>query len=96
MLKRLYGAVACDPVFANLPDHFKKIFSRYFINWSPVTPVEITNTLSRLTSLRSIPNYYLRNFTISMARDAIRMQFNCDGTHIVSSEDYRRFIEENI
>jgi CRP-like cAMP-binding protein len=96
MLKRLYGAVARDPVFRDLPDHFRKIFSRYFKDWKPVTPGEITNTISRLTSLRSIPNYYLRNFTISMARDTIRMQFNCDGTHIVSAEDYQRFIEENL
>lgn len=96
MLKRLYGAVAGDPIFGKLPDHFKKIFSSYFKNWKPVTQGEIANTISRLTSLRSIPNYYLRNFTISMARDAIRMQFNCDGTHIVSAEDYQRFIEENL
>ncbi len=96
MLKRLYGAVAADPVFDAIPDHFKKIFNSYFDSWKPVTPDEIGNTISRLTSLRSIPNYYLRNFTISMARDAIRMQFNCDGTHIVSAEDYQRFIEENL
>ncbi len=96
MLKRLYGAVAVDPVFRDLHDHFKKIFNSYFNNWRPVSPAEITNTISRLTSLRSIPNYYLRNFTMSMARDAIRMQFNCDGTHIVSAEDYQRFIEENL
>ncbi len=96
MLRRLYGAVAADPVFRDLPDHFKKIFGSYFNNWKPVTRGEITNTISQLTTLRSIPNYYLRNFTISMARDAIRMQFNCDGTHIVSAEDYQRFIEENL
>ncbi len=96
MLKRLYKAVAADPVFQNLPDHFRKVFSSYYSDWNPVTPAEISNTISRLGSLRSIPNYYLRNFTISMARDAIRMQFNCDGTHIVSAEDYQRFIEENL
>jgi len=96
MLKRIYGAITGDPVFEGLPDHFKKIFRRYYENWNPITPGEITNTISRLTSLRSIPNYYLRNITISMTRDAIRMQFNCDGTHIVSAEDYQRFLEENL
>ncbi len=94
MLKRIYGAVASDSVFEGLPDYFKKIFKRYYENWQPVTPTEITNTLSRLADLRSIPNYYLRNFTISMARDAIHMQFNCDGTHIVSAEDYQHFIDQ--
>jgi hypothetical protein len=88
MLRRLYEAVAFDPVFRGLPDHFKKIFSGYFKKWNPVTPEEIVKTISQLASLRSIPNHYLRNFTISMARDTIRMSFNCDGTHIVSSKDY--------
>jgi CRP-like cAMP-binding protein len=96
MLKRLYRAIAGDPLFDSLPEHFKKIFSSYYENWKPVTPEEITNTISQLTALRSIPNYYLRNFTMSVTRDAIRMQFNCDGTHIVSAEDYQRFLEENV
>ncbi len=96
MLRRLYEAVAADPIFMGLPDHFKKIFSGYFKNWQSVTPAEIVKTISQLASLRSIPNYYLRNITIGIARDTIRMQFNCDGTHIVSAEDYQRFIEENL
>jgi CRP-like cAMP-binding protein len=96
ILKRLYKAIAADQVYNSLPDHFKNIFSRQFENWNPLAPADITNTLSRLTDLRSIPNYYLRNFTINMARNAIQMQFNCDGTHIVSAKDYQRFIEENL
>jgi hypothetical protein len=31
-----------------------------------------------------------------MTRDAIRMQFNCDGTHIVSAEDYQQFLQDNL
>ncbi|MEJ2684128.1 MAG: cyclic nucleotide-binding domain-containing protein [Candidatus Sulfobium sp.] len=96
MLGRIYQAIAGDPVFGGLPGHFRKIFSSYYENWKPVTPEEITNTISQLTALRSIPNYYLRNFTMNVTRDAIRMQFNCDGTHIVSAEDYQRFLEENL
>ncbi len=96
MLRRIYRAIAGDRIFGRLPDHFKKIFSLYYENWKPVMPEEVTNTISRLTALRNIPNYYLRNFTMSVTRDAIRMQFNCDGTHIVSAEDYQRFIEENL
>jgi hypothetical protein len=96
MLRRQYKAIAADGVFNGLPHHFKYIFNSLFNNWNPLTPADVTNTLSRLTDLRSIPNYYLRNFTINMARDAIQMQFNCDGTHIVSAKDYQRFIEENL
>lgn len=96
MIKRLYAAIAGDPCFAGLPDHLKHIFSDCYDSWEPVAPAEISNTLSRLTTLRTIPNFYLRNFAISLTRDAIRMQFNCDGTHIVTSEDYPRFLEENL
>lgn len=96
MLKRLYGTVAGDPVFRGLPPHFKKLWKRYYGNWKPISAADITNTLSRLGDLRSLPNYFLRNFTIGMTHDAIRMQFNCDGTHIVSAEDYQQFIDETV
>jgi len=29
-------------------------------------------------------------------QDMIRMQFNCDGTQIISAENYQKFIEENM
>lgn len=96
MLKRLYAAIASDPVFRGLEDGFKKIWSHYYEIWRPLPPGEITNTLSQLATLRSIPNYYLRNITLGITHDAIRMQFNCDGTHVVSIEDYQRFIQENL
>lgn len=96
MIRRLYAVIVEDPCFAGLPDHLKHIFSDCYDSWEPVAPAEIANTLSRLTTLRAIPNFYLRNFAISLTRDAIRMQFNCDGTHIVSAEDYPRFLEENL
>ncbi len=94
MIRHLYGAVCNAPVFESLPLHFRKIFGSYYENWKPVAPAEIAHAISKLSSLRGIPNYYLRNFAINTVQDAIRMQFNCDGTHIVSAEDYRRFIEE--
>jgi len=96
MVKRLYAAIAKDPCFAGLPDHSKHIFNDRFHSWEPVAQAEISNILSRLSALRNIPNFYLRNFAISLTRDAIRMQFNCDGTHFVSAEDYPHFLEENL
>jgi CRP-like cAMP-binding protein len=96
MIKNLYGVVGGAPIFERLPAHVRKIFGNYYGNWEPVTPDDIANAIAKLSSLRSIPNYYLRHFTISTVQDAIRMQFNCDGTHIVSTEDYLRFIEENL
>lgn len=96
LIRHLYRAVAHAPVFPGLPDRFKKIFNGYYEKWKPVASEDIANTVSRLTSLRNIPNYYLRNFTMSTIQDVIRMQFNCDGTQIVSAEDYQRVIEEMI
>ncbi|GMR08892.1 MAG: hypothetical protein BMS9Abin26_1901 [Gammaproteobacteria bacterium] len=96
MVKRIYSTIADDSNFAALPAHFKKIFCDCYDHWEPMPASVISSTISRLTSLRDIPDFYLRNITISIARDAIRMQFNCDGTHIVSAEDYERFIEENL
>ena len=43
-----------------------------------------------------LPDFYLRNITICVAQDLIRMQFNCDGTQIISAENYQKFIEQNI
>ena len=78
------------------PGYFRKTFGCYCRDWQPVAREDIAETIGKLSLLRSIPNYYLRNFAINTVQDAIRMQFNCDGTHIVSSEDYQRFIVENL
>jgi CRP-like cAMP-binding protein len=96
LIRRLYDVIAADQRFTGLPDHFRKICTAFYGNWEALTPDEIRTALSRLSMLRNIPNFYLRNFTISVALDAIRLQFNCDGTHIVSAADYERFVEENV
>jgi CRP-like cAMP-binding protein len=96
VIRYVYRAVADAPAFVGLPERFKKIFTGHYGKWEPVAPEDIANTVSRLTSLRNIPNYYLRNFTMSTIQDIIRMQFNCDGTQIVSAEDYQRVIREMI
>ncbi len=96
LVKNIYRTVKESKNFAALPPHLKNIFSNYYKNWEPISTEDIQKTVSELDTLRAIPDFYLRNFTISMTRDAIRMQFNCDGTHIVSAEDYERFLEENV
>ena len=96
MIRRLHETIQNDREFDHAPEHLKKIHRETRARWQPVTPEEIHKTLSQLPALRRIPNFFLRTFTISMTRDAIRMQFNCDGTHIVSSDDYIRFLEENL
>lgn len=95
-IRRIYRAIRSDVVFAGLPPSLGKTFEGYYETWRPVGREEVAETIARLHLLRSIPNFYLRNITIGTVRDAIHMQFNCDGTHIVSTEDYRKFFEENL
>ncbi len=96
LVRRVFGLLETDPAFDKAPPHLKRIYSSYHQGWEPVGQDEIRSTISRLPLLRSIPNLYLRNCSISIMREAIRMQFNCDGTHIVSTEDFARFLEANL
>jgi CRP-like cAMP-binding protein len=93
VIKSLYMAISDARVFGSLPAHLKEIFRGYYKSWEPVNPAVIANALSKLAALRSISDYYLRNVTISTVQDSIRMQFNCDGTNIVSADDSLSFID---
>lgn len=96
IIKQLYHGLKSHAWFKNLPPHLYKIWGTHYDEWHPIPAEEISTTVLNLPLLRSIPNYYLRNITFSTVRDAIHMQFNCDGTHIVSAEDYQRFLDENL
>ena len=65
-------------------------------NWEPMSHSEIADILSRLPLLRKIPDFYLRNLTISIIKNTIRLQFNCDGTQIVNAKGLQDFIEQNL
>jgi CRP-like cAMP-binding protein len=96
MIRRLYTAIAKDSSFGKLPEHFQHRYIDSRKDWQPMSAEQVGIAISRLPDLRKIPDFYLRNFMLSMTRDAIRMQFNCDGTHIVGAEDYLQFLEENL
>ncbi len=96
MIRAHYQTVAMSPAFAQLPNHLHKGFSRYFADWQPVPAETVIMTLDSLSLLRTIPNFYVRNATIDIVKDAIHLQFNCDGSHILSAEGYRRFLAENL
>ncbi len=95
-IRRLFGFVSGDDLFSHIPLHLKNIFNKLHEDWAPIDRAEITRVLSQLPTLRSIESFYLRSFSIGVIQDAIRMQFNCDGTHFVSSEDYQQFLEDNL
>jgi hypothetical protein len=92
----LYRSIGASGFFGTLPDHLRHGFGGYFTNWQPLTRERIAQVISRLPLLRAIPNFYVRNLSINIVKDAIHMQFNCDGTHIVSSRGFEQFLENNI
>ncbi len=96
IMSDIYRGMDANGWFGALPAHLKKIWCGYYQTWQPVPPAEISKTIRSLPTLRNIQNFYLRNVTISIVRNAIHMQFNCDGTHIVSAEDYDHFLEDNL
>jgi len=96
LITGVYRFVIQDDNYTGLPQHWKNVYRRSHDYWRPIARAEIARVLQKLVDLRNIQNFYLRNFSISMVHNAIRMQFNCDGTHIVSTADYQRFVEENL
>lgn len=96
MLKQLYGFIGNSANFSHLPDQLREDLQCSFSKWKPIGQHEIANTISRLSKLRRIPDFYLRNFAIGIIRDTIRMQFNCDGTQIVNAQGFQAFLEQNL
>lgn len=96
LIKQLYGFIRGNASFTQLPAQHKENLQSCFVDWEPVDQCDIANTISKLSQLRKIPDFYLRNITISIVGDAIRMQFNCDGTQIVNSQGLLNFIEKNL
>ncbi len=96
IIRNIYKTVSEDGLFPELPRHLLHGFNEYFGKWEAVPPESLAKTIAQLPVLRSIPNFYVRSCTINILKDAIHMQFNCDGTHIVSARGYERFLEENI
>jgi len=96
VIRSLYDIIAAEFDTLGLPKLSQNAYQKYYKNWHPMAPEEIVKVLDKLPVLRDIPDFYLRNLGISITRDAIRMQFNCDGTHFVSSKDYTRFLADNL
>lgn len=96
MVKRMMMHMSEDRCMDNLDDITRSMLEMSYKSWNPLKPKEIAHTVSRLLSLRNIPDFYMRNFTISMIRDSIRLQFNCDGTHLLDGKSYQEFLKDNL
>ncbi len=95
-MREMYDYLLGSRLFEKLPDYWKKIFSRRHEAWKPMDRESIVKVLGSLKALRDMPDYYLRNATISMVQGIVRLQFNCDGTQLVNADNYQRFLEENL
>ncbi len=95
LIRSVYHAITLESQFKTLPEEWRNIYRKSSATWQPISQQDIVSILSKLADLRRVPNFYLRNFGVSITQDAIRMQFNCDGTHIVNSSDYKNFLAKN-
>ncbi len=95
-MRDIYAGIKNSNLFEKVPGYWKNIFVKRHESWDPMTQDEIRTIISSLRTMRELPDFYLRNITICIVQNLIRMQFNCDGTQIISAENYQKFIEDNI
>ena len=95
-MREIYESIKDSSLFNKIPGYWKNIFIKRHTSWEPMTLEEISTVMASLKTMRELPDFYLRNITICIVQDMIRMQFNCDGTQIISAENYKKFLEENI
>ncbi len=96
VMRDMYRNLRANPVYQRLPGYWNNILVRRSAAWEPMEQEEIIHVISTLKTLREMPTYYIRNVTISIVQSIVRMQFNCDGTQIVSAENYQQFLEDNL
>lgn len=95
-MRDIYSVIYRSKLFETVPEYWKRIFSKRHESWEPMTIEEIKTIMHSVKIMRELPDFYLRNITICIVQDMIRMQFNCDGTQIISAENYQKFIEDNM
>ena len=96
LIRETYQSVRSSSYYKNIPQYWQNIMNRRGEEWKPMEVFEIVSVISTLKVLREMPTYFMRNITINIVQSIVRMQFNCDGTQIVSAENYGQFLEENL
>lgn len=94
-MRDLYSGVMRSAVFERLPNYWQNIIQKRHAAWEPMHRDVISNVMSTLKVLRDMPDYYLRNVTVCIVQDLVRMNFNCDGTQLVSAGNFKKFLEDN-
>jgi hypothetical protein len=95
-IRDIYTSLRDSNLFERLPGYWLNISKRRAANWEPMREDEIRDILSTLNVMREMPDFYLRNVTICIVQDLVRLSFNCDGTQIISAENYKKFLQDNL
>ncbi|MDH5473223.1 MAG: hypothetical protein OEY87_08870 [Gammaproteobacteria bacterium] len=95
-MRDIYEGIQKSKMFESVPSYWKNIFIKRHKSWEPMLESEIKTIMQSMKVMRALPDFYLRNITICIVQDLVRMQFNCDGTQIISAENYQKFLEQNI
>ena len=96
VMRQLYKGLMKADLFKKMPKHWQNITRKRHETWEPMSVEQIHSIMQTLNVLRNIPEYYLRNFNLSIVQSVVRLQFNCDGTQIVTAKDFDEFIATNI
>ena len=96
LMRELYTNLRGSSIYNTLPDYWKSIMAKRSAAWQPLAKEEIPGIISTFKVLREMPDYYLRNVTVCIVQNIVRMQFNCDGTQLVRAEDLKKFLTENL
>lgn len=96
LIRDSYVSLRAHAAYKNIPEYWQNIMLRRSQAWTPMQPEDIRTVITTLKTLREMPTYYMRNVTINIVQSIVRIQFNCDGTQIVSAGNYRRFLQENL
>ncbi|MDH5423433.1 MAG: hypothetical protein OEY29_00395 [Gammaproteobacteria bacterium] len=95
-MRELYAALRAGNIYKKLPAYWQSILNKRSATWQPMKASEIDPIISTFKVLRDMQQYYLRNVTLCIVQSLVSMQFNCDGTQIISAENYKNFLEANL
>jgi len=96
LIKETYQNLRASKYYQNMPQYWQNIMDKRSQKWEPMEIEEVISVVTTLKTLREMPTYFMRNITINIVQSIVRIQFNCDGTQIVSAENYGKFLEENL
>ena len=96
LIRDIYTHLRSHDVSESMPIYWRNILQKRSERWEPMEREEVITVVRTLKALREMPYYFIRNITINIVQSIVRIQFNCDGTQIVSAENYMKFLEENL